>query len=321
MSRLQTAADYERELAELDAMIVQELADLERAPDDFSAQLSLRSLEQRRAELRNEMAAAAETGLPGEEFDLIFKGGPVHQNRLAAEFMGNVLVKLQKLVTSMLAGERSESALTGPIKNSIRKASELQFAGSFAGSFGMRLEAIPEQPDLDGSTPLGPTLQAVVELLEAKDNPEMVLERVSRLNVRAAKDYTELIGELSSNEADMRVVWPRLTGETEVSLRSNEAKRLRDILKDVHTETSGRYYWGKLDISNRRHGRFGFQTDQGEIFDGTVEEQLIPDLRLYYDQHCKAWIETKVVRHLQTGLVRRSHRLQELELAPEQEVR
>ena len=146
----------------------------------------------------------------------------------------------------------------------------------------------------------------------AGDDPERVLTHLAEIAPRAARQYEELIAELSNNEADIRVIWPNVSGDREAALRSTQSGRLLATLREVDEDSSGSYYEGTLDISNRRHGRFGFVTGDGVQFDGVVEDELMDKLRDFYDRRCRAWIETRTVTHRRTGIRKVSHRLQEL---------
>jgi hypothetical protein len=317
VTRLLSVADYEREIAQLDELIQQSqgLTDANSLPS-FASGIMVRSLGERRADLLKRLHEIGDSGMSGHEIDLIFNGQPIHGNRVDAEFMGKILLRIQTLVRSILAGDSKDAHQSGPFSARIKKASDLQFAGSFAGSFGMRLEVSQEQLELDRSISLAPTLQMFIELMEAGDNEEAVLTRVAELNTRAAKDYQDLVQELGSKGADMRVVWPNLSGKREASLGARQANRVLDTLREVKEEISARWYVGTLDNANRRYGRFGFAADDGQIFDGIVEEGIIDSLREFFDRPCSAWIETRKVTHQRTGMTKQSHRLQELSSAP-----
>lgn len=316
MSKLRSVADYEREIAGLDAMIKREHR-LNEVEYDAAADLSLHSLVQRREALAAELRMLGDERMPGHELDVIFSGEPVRGHSLDAEFMGKVLLKIQNLVRAMVAAEDHSTAQSGSFSDDVRRVARLQFAESFAGSFGMRLEAFQEQYELDGRIPLAPTLSSLIELLEAGDSPEPVLLHLAELGQRASKHYEELVEELSKGAADMRLIWPNVSGQREANLRQSQATKLLGTLREVREETDGRFYTGFLDVANKRHGRFGFQTDDGYFFDGVVEGHLLPYLREFYDRHCRAFITTRVVRHQRTGIEKRSHRLQELQSVPD----
>lgn len=313
MSRLKTVADYERAIAELDALISRERAVEAEANWDFATASMVRSLQKEREALNSELHAIHDDDHVAFEIDVILDGRPVREHRIETEFMGKLLLRLQGLVRSMLAASSPETRETGQVKAKFRRAAELQFAGSFSGSFGMRLESIQEQVELDGSLAIAPVLRSLLELLEAGDNTDLALEKISELDIRSSKAYEDLVSELSNNEADIRVIWPNLSGPREAALRSTQASRLLTTLREVRDESNGAWYLGTLDEASKRYGRFGFMTDEGATFDGVVEEPLIDTLRDYYDRRCRAWIETRVITHQQTGVVKKSHRLQQLE--------
>lgn len=314
MSKLQSAADYKREIAELDAMIAAHRQ--AGSSGSFALELSLQSLEQRRAGLIAEMELLGDEQMRGQEISVIFKGEPVHRHRLDAEFMGEMLLKLQHLVQAIVASEDETTGQKGPFRTNVREVARLHFAGAFAGSFGMRLEAFQEQPQLDGFFTLAPTMQALIDLLSAGDNPNEVVKRLAELGRRATVHYHEVVESLTQGGADMRVIWPTISGEREAALPYPTAVRLLRTLEDVQEDSWGHWYEGRLDIGNSRHGRFGFTTDDGKTFDGKVEAQILDKLGMYFNKHCRAWIVTRELRHNRTGITRLSHRLQELEELP-----
>ena len=310
MSRLRSAADFAREIAELDALIAEHRT--ASPTSSFSVQLSLQSLERRRADLVERMQSLGDGRMLGHELDIIFNGPPVRQHRLDAEFMGELLLKLQHLLQAMVASEDDTTGQKGPFRTNVREVSRLHFAGAFPGSFGMRLEAFQEQPELEGFFALAPTLDALIGLLRAGDDPTEVLNRLADFGRRTTQHYREMVESLTDGGADMRVVWPTVSGPREASLPLPTSTRLLKTLEDVEERTWAHWYDGRLDIGNSRHGRFGFTTDDGKTFDGKVEPQIVDELGLYFNKHCRAWIATRELRHERTGVTRLSHRLQEL---------
>lgn len=312
MTKLSSVGDYERELATLDEMIRYQRSLLEAEPD-FALEMQIHSLEQRRATIAHEFESLADAEMTGQEISVIFEGRPVRGHSMDSEFMGKMLVNIQKLVTALVASEDPRVGQAGPFRQDARSVSRLQFAGSFEGSFGMRLETQQEQVFLDGFVPLAPTFDTLLNLLAAGDDIERVLDLVGEIGPRARKQYEDLLDELSDEHAHMRVIWPTTMGRREASLQSRQATRLVDTLREVVEEDhEAHWYTGVLDISNSRHGRFGFITDEGRAFDGVVETGIRDQLRNYYDTRCHAWIATRELRHPSTGAVRHTHRLQEL---------
>jgi len=315
MSRLQSASDYQREIAALDRMLGEERA-LSADDRTFAGQFSLQQLEQRRDSLIRELHDLGDDGLTHHEIDVILTGQPVMGHAIQVEFLGVVLTKLQEFVRSLLTAEQRPDAQRRRFAADIRKISNLQLAGTFPGSFGMQLEAAQEQPELDGFTALAPTIRAMLSLIASADTPEEVLDRLAESGPLVTTSYKELLGVISAANADMRVVWPSVEARAEASVRASQAAQMVKTLEEVRETTSGQYYTGVLDITNRRNGRFGFTTEDGERFDGIVEPHVMDDLRRFYDRRCQAYILTREFHHLTTGARRKQHRLQELNAAP-----
>ena len=309
MSRLQTYGDYAREIARVEQLIAQTTP---RAEASAAAGLARRSLERRLESLRTEVARLNDDAVPGQELDVVIEGRPVLGHAIETEFMGRVLLQLQHLVRSVAASQGPQSANAGPLPSAVRRASTLHFASAFPGSFGMRLEAIQEQLELNEFPPLAPTFREVFALLHVEGDGSEVVARLAELGPRARATYRDLLDEFGKAGADVRVDWPGFGGVQTVRVRATQARRMLDTMSRLRVHVDGRYYTGLLDQASRRRGRFGFESDEGETFDGVVESEIVDTLREFYDRRCRAYILTREVEHPGTGVRKRSHRLQEL---------
>ena len=318
MSRLRTYQDYRRAIASAEAMAAEAEAEADGDPEtglapSFAEELAARSFRAHADRLRAELARYDDDSLPGHELDFVFEGAPVRGHRMDTEFMGHMLLSVQHLVRSVAASDAGRSTNAGPFPAGLRRATALDFAGSFDGSFGMRLEAVNDQPELTGGASIAPTVRTVLDLLAAVSEPAEALTRVGELGPRARKTYRELVSQIGRAQANVRVEWPGMGGVQRVEVRHYAAQRLVAALKDIRVRADGRYVVGVLDEASRRKGRFGFTTADDEHFDGLVETDLIPQVKEFYDRGpCRAYILTREVEQLQTGAIRRSHRLQEL---------
>lgn len=184
MSRLQSAADYERAQAELESLIRQQEAVSDQL-GDFASRIGVASLRQRLEALQSELAELRDEQMAGHEIDVIFNGKPVSWNMLDADFIGNILVKIQGLVRTMVASDRGHERDKGRFPKRVRDLSRLHFAGSFR----MRLEAFQDQAELDGFIPLSPTFAALMALLEVGDDPDMLLGQLAEHSNRTKTQY------------------------------------------------------------------------------------------------------------------------------------
>ncbi len=250
--------------------------------------------------------------LPGQSFDVIFSGEPVNDHQMDSEFAGRMLLSVQALLRAIVGGSRNPRASSRHFSAEVRASSRLWLAEVFPGSFGMRLEAVQEEPELTGLSAIANDLEKMVDLIGASDGEEELLRRVAIVGPLGAKSYEEVLQSISSAKATVTFRWPRVSGVLGGRVATNPARNALAVLRDVGEETDGHYYVGLLDTASRRRGRFGFTATDGEVFDGDVEQDIMDSLRDYYDRQCKVYIVTRTVTHRRTGAIQRYHRLQEL---------
>lgn len=310
MSRLLTYADYQRELRALRELLAHEEV-LQIEEPAVAGEIAKASLNARIRMLEEEIRQLTDDQLPGVELDIILSGESVVGNRVDSEVMGKVLLEMQHMVSSIVAESSDEHAQAGPFSASVKRASTLRFAESFSGSFGMRLEAVQDQVELDGFFTLAPSMHTLVDLVSSSDR-EQLLTSLATAGERAAKHFTSLLSTLSSSNTALKVIWPTTGGRREAFLGVARVKEVHALLREISVEEQGHYYYGELDSANKRKGRFGFTAQTGEVFDGVVEEHLVEELKRYFDRVCRAYIVTRVVRHVSSGVEISQYRLQEL---------
>lgn len=311
MTRLLSAADFKREIDELRGLLVEEQR-LQREEPTFSGTLAISTLQSRLSSLEAELNSLSDVALTGHEISVILDGDAVSGHQVEVDVMGRVLLALQSLVTAIVAGASKHAPRTGPYPEAIRRASTLRFAGSFAGSFGMRLEAIQDQPELDGFVPLAPTISTVMALVNTPGEGDDLHDLLLSTGERARQRFQVLVGTLTASDTSIRVLWPTVEGDKEAHLNVSRARQLQSRLKEVQVDEIGHYYVGELDSADKRKGKFGFTTEDGTLFDGVVEEHLLPELKTFFGRVCRAYIVTRTVTQTSTGGRKQQHRLQEL---------
>ena len=312
MSKLQSPADYERELAEVERLIGLQQAFAEQHGLDFATELSLHSLESRRTELREEMQRIGDERIPQQEIAVIFDGRPVHDHTVDANFLSTMLRDLQRVVQNIVASAAGATGRAGPIAQAIRERSTLRFAGSFAGSFGMRLETAAQEFDLDDAGSVAQTLDSLVRLIDTNEETPALLEAVAPLNARARASYMTLLDHLRESGGEMQVMWTSTRGPRRARLSAERAERVLSKLRQVDEIESLRSYRGVLDGAIKTRGIFEFRTTDDRLIAGAVAPDVIPQLRDFFDQSCEALITTREVTDRITGDRRIYYRLERL---------
>lgn len=309
MSRLLTANDYRREISALEQLIREQRA---AGPVDFATEVSIRSLEQRHAELRRELEDLGDTGLPGHELEVVLIGAPVVHESVEVPFLAALLERLQKLITAIAGAASGSLARTGPIKKRIARRSRLRLAGTFSGSFGLRLEAVGEQLELEGMSVVAPAFDALLELLESGEDSDRLLQSLAPVGARATSEYRALLEHLRVGQAGVRVAWPGVLRTREASIRPGAAERIANRLNRVEQRQWAETKTGELHMGDRRDLKFGFTTDGGDVFRGTISPDLLEDVTEFFGKRCRAYIVITEAIDTLTKDVRRHYRLLEL---------
>lgn len=310
--RLRTPSDYRREIAATEAMIN---AELELGQLDPASELTVRNLRRRREELEEELNTLGDEGISAQELDIVLSGRPVLQNAVETEFLAEVLERMQKLVratANAVAGRRGRS---GPIPREIAKQSTLRLSSTFAGSFGMRLEAISDDPQIEapGLNTIAPAFDALLGLFQAPADDPQLLEVLGRVGPRATSEYRKFLQHLGKKRAGVIVTWPGVSTVREGVIDSRAAARLARRLDQVSHRQFGREYAGELYLADKKHLRFGFTDAAGNDYSGNISADLLQDVLDYLQEKaCRAYIVTTEVRDRATGDIRRTHQLQEL---------
>lgn len=312
MSKLLSPSDYEREIAEVQRLIRLEESYAEQHGMDFVTEISVQSLQARRQELVDEMEALGDEGMPQQEISVVFDGHPVHKNAVDAAFLSTMLRDLQRVVRNIVASAAGATGRTGPIAGAIRERGTLRFAGSFAGSFGMRLETSARELDLNDAGSITHTLNLLVTLLESGENTSELFDAIAPLNARARASYIAMLDHLHASGAEMQFAWQTTRGSRRVRLSANRAERVVSKLRQIDETETLQSYRGVLDGAIKTRGIFEFRTEDESIIAGEIAPNVIPRLREFFDQSCIALVTTREITDRITGDKRIHHRLEDL---------
>ena len=302
--------DYQREIAEIDQLLaLGTMAEAATGPS-FARELSEEGLRYRREVLSAELAEARDERMPGQEIDVALDGAPVVDHTVDAAFLGVVLHDLQNLVRDMVADQAPRSARTGPLRRQVVRQSALRVAGTFNGSFGIRLESVNDQLEMEGSeiSPMYSAFDSLLGLINGEANEGAFLDSFIPLGSRSKSQYRKLLRHLSRNDATIRVEWPTTKGVRAGVLRPWQAKERLGRLRRVKEQVSGKSVTGVLSGAVTRTGYFELETEDEEYF-GKVHPDIMPIVATFFQKRCSAYITTTVVEDEGTGDRKVYHRL------------
>lgn len=315
MSRLASVSDFRREIAAVEALIAEQEALVREHGIDFSTELLMESLRSRKDELQRELEALGDEGLPGQELAVVVKGAPVSGGAVEADFLGTLLKDVQGLIRSIVAAQFGSERRQGAWEPEIKRRSTLRFADSFAGSFGMVLEAVDEQLELEGRLAIQPAFEDMFQVLSSTAEGGSFLESLAPLGPRARSRLRKLLEHISAAEADVSFQWPVVQGRVEASVSKRKAQALVDALRRIDETETLETITGMLEGAILRTGYFEIQTDAGEVVGGRVAPPIRKAVAPFFGKQVRATVITTTVTDHGTGEQKTTYRLVELDPA------
>ncbi|MFG0252757.1 MAG: hypothetical protein ACF8NJ_07795 [Phycisphaerales bacterium JB038] len=309
--------DYDREIASVEAMIEAEIESREAFGPDRSSELLLKSLETRLANLRQARESLRDDVLPGHELDVVFSGAPVQDDRIQAAFLGKALQSLQSLVyalTSQVLGHRRP---TGVWPENVLQRSTLQVAETFPGSFGVKLEALDQQLDIEGELAIQPALEDLFAVIGSETTGRDFLAELGPIGPRARSHLRAFVEHVAKSEAEVRLRWPRTDGQWEAKLSPTRAHDLADLLQRIEEEDRLQTEVGRLEGAIIRTRYFELILDDERIISGRVSPDTQADIADFFGHRVEATLLVTKVTDRGTGTEKETYRLLELREAPD----
>ena len=111
---------------------------------------------------------------------------------------------LDSVANAMLNSPTSRGKIPGHIKD----ITEFEVVGTFAGSFGVRLEREVLQSGMSsGDTDINRALDELFNVLETLDNSEQLLSVITPCGKRTVMHYRQWIDDMRDNDVNLEVDW------------------------------------------------------------------------------------------------------------------
>ena len=317
MSRLASVPDFEREIREVEALVAEQRELAEVHGMDFSTQLTIQSLETRKSRLLTKLHEIGDAGLPGHEMSVVVRGQPVDGRRIDAGFLGTILQDLQNVVLALVNVQYGNFSTDGPWPAEIKRRGTLRFADNFAGSFGMTLEAMDEQLDLEGQLVIQPAFQDLLETLNSGATPGDFLASLAPLGPRARSHLRTMLEHISSADAEVDFRWPVVDGERRARLTREQARNLAGVLRRIDETTRLETMVGILEGAIMRTRFFELLLDSGEAVSGRISADIYEKVEEFFNKRVQAELLVVTINDHGTGQERVAYRLLELAAAPD----
>jgi hypothetical protein len=252
--------------------------------------LSTESLRESQRQLESDLAEQ----MHQREFEIVdfaLDGTPYNQHRASARSLSIFLDKMQRLFERV--GQSIGSArITPTVSEHIRKSCQLEIAGFFPSSFGIRFTT-RTNADLTGESVSSSALDATFDLINSQ-NP---VDEVARLGQRVMSNYRNLVTTLVKLEASPKASWRTPSGEERSWNCSPEnLYALSNRLASIHEITPKTLTTvGFLTGANLRRHRFELQSESGNIT-GSAPRELDTQITAGFGKLCRVtYVETTFI--------------------------
>ncbi len=268
-------------------------------PEDYGLKLNLYSFEAREKELIFEFQEALiHYQLDG--FDIHIKGKNITGNTISMVSLGETLVKMQNLITAIVFEQYAGINNNEPIPITIKNAANINVVATVPGSFGIILTSFSPQQQIEQCR-VGVALNIFNELLDSKDNKEMIKTQTSKLGIRVIKKYKELLKTIYTYDEDLvfyENVRPKDFTRREISC--DDAKKVYYVLDKQEKEPDETVeYSGMLKAIDLLSYRCKFQVDEHQNISAKFNRKLTNKLKEVLDVHSiakftvtKSWNES-----------------------------
>jgi hypothetical protein len=146
-----------------------------------------------------------------------------------AQRLGQLLVSLQGSIDAFGQALLGRTTVRGIIPGEILSGTELAVIGTYDGSFGVQLAAVPGV-DMFGQSLVGDAIEELISLIDVGSDPEKLRLRLSSLRQRAAAKYRALLTAIVAANTDVQLHWGSVRAD-----RGRSAKLPIDIAREALT--------------------------------------------------------------------------------------
>lgn len=184
-----------------------ELQNIVAFSDDTMRTIMTSELNHRLSELKKqkeEMLAA----FSKETVSIRIYGDKVEKGKISSRVLLAALGGFQSMLDSVANAMLNSPTSRGKIPGHIMDITEFEVVGTFAGSFGVRLEREVLQSGLSSEdTDINRALDELFNVLETLDNSEQLLSAITPCGKRTVMHYRQWIDDMRDNDVNLEVDW------------------------------------------------------------------------------------------------------------------
>lgn len=266
---------------------------------DFPAGDELDAMSLMRSSMERQIGQIESSLAP--RLDAVLAGPAAEGQKIDVKFLVSALAPLQEAVTAI--GQALDFTATdrAPVPGAVRDVTSMKLAGTFAGSFGLRLEGptveIEEQAELDlaGAGPVLSTFERSVGTLfdaidaaEDDNYEENVRTVMSKMGRRGVVHLRALAVQFSASTNRMTLVSTSGAQERRTVIARTVAQRITSVADDTEIEEVETRVRGRLVGASLARRTFELETEDETLIKGSVGPNVLGYLSRYFDTDCVA---------------------------------
>lgn len=289
------------ELSQAGKLIRENMDLIDQYPDRFSLKLHLMSLQNRENELLLELRESYKRRQM-ETFDIDINGKNVERYRISSEVLGNLLIKYQRVITSIAAQSDSEEPLMkpGPISQTTINNSRLDVAATCPAA-SIRIVFSSNKPELTESKAIT-ALKRFNKLLNCEDHNELIKQEIKDLGPRTIIRYKDLLNTIYKTKSNIKFYDLIKPDGFETKVVTHDlAKRIVDmIIREEIIPPKEDSFSGILKGLTLINYKFQFVIDSGEIIAGEFDPSLSEDVKNNLDKPSIARFKIRIKQNEMT---------------------
>lgn len=184
-----------------------ELQNLVAFSDDTMRTIMTSELDYRLSELKKQKEAML-AAFSKETISIRIYGDKVETGKISSRVLLAALGGFQSMLDSVANAMLNSPTSRGKIPDHIKDITEFEVVGTFAGSFGVRLEREVLQSGMSsGDTDINRALDELFNVLETLDNSEQLLSVITPCGKRTVMHYRQWIDDMRDNDVNLEVDW------------------------------------------------------------------------------------------------------------------
>lgn len=290
-----------RRLTDLDGALRAQNEMFRAAPESFALALGNRSLLGMQEKLRDERAELLRHRV-AEKLNIALDGGKFQNNTASIGALGALLIRIQKLYSSIGQSITQGPRQRGPIATSITEATELRLTSTFPSSFGMSLVVSPKNELFVDSLP-GAAFESLFGLLSSTQSEREVMRLSGELGTRSINHLRHIANILSKQDSELSLEWSDSAGIKHYWTASPEESsrtlfRLSAI-KETRAET--KLFTGRIVGASLLRNRFELVTGDGAIIEGKIVSSTVEDVARAFGNICSVLVDETEITDSASG--------------------